>query len=173
MALQTQVRLRSRGNPLFRRHGTLCRDRRRGGIKPRAGRMLGARNAPTFTGRDCHLQSSRNVVTLIRRAHAASAVPLHPSVTRIPHCVPSSTPRSLPFDRFVAAYNSYHCAPPFQVLTLVHRGCDSVHGLVAHLEPPLENHLNHLPRHRYAEVLKGHPCTPSCTVYFRSSFVTS
>ena len=71
-------------------------------------------NAPTFTGRDCHLQSSRNVVTLIRRAHAASAVPLHPSVTRIPHCVPSSTPRSLPFDRFVAAYNSYHCAPPFQ-----------------------------------------------------------
>ena len=47
-------------------------------------------NAPTFTGRDCHLQSSRNVVTLIRRAHAASAVPLHPSVTRIPHCVPSS-----------------------------------------------------------------------------------
>ena len=106
MALQTQVRLRSRGNPLFRRHGTLCRDRRRGGIKPRAGRMLGARNAPTFTGRDCHcnshLQSSRNVVTLIRRAHAASAVPLLPSVTRFPHCVPSSTPRSLPFGRFVA-----------------------------------------------------------------------
>ena len=85
-------------------------------------------NAPTFTGRDCHLQSSRNVVTLIRRAHAASAVPLHPSVTRIPHCAPSSTPRSLPFDRFVAAYNSYHCLPPFQVLTLVHRGCGSVHS---------------------------------------------
>ena len=85
MALQTQVRLRSRGNPLFRRHSTLRKDRRRGGIKPRAGRaeMLGARNAPTFTGRDCHLLSSRNVVTLIRRAHAASAVPLHPSVTRI------------------------------------------------------------------------------------------
>ena len=39
MALQTQVRLRSRGNPLFRRHGTLCRDRRRGGIKPRAKRQ--------------------------------------------------------------------------------------------------------------------------------------
>ena len=38
MALQTQVRLRSRGNPLFRRHGTLCRNGRRGGIKPRAGR---------------------------------------------------------------------------------------------------------------------------------------
>ena len=94
-------------------------------------------------------------------------------VTRTLHRVPSSTPRSLPFDRFVAAYNSYHCAPPFQVLTLVHRGCDSVHGLVAHLEPPLENHLNHLPRHKYAEVLKGHPCTPSCTVYFRSSFVAS
>ena len=52
-------------------------------------------------------------------------------------------------------------------------GAHCVHGLVAHLEPPLENHLNHLPRHRYAEVLKGHPCTPSCSVYFRSSFVAS
>ena len=52
-------------------------------------------------------------------------------------------------------------------------GAHCVHGLVAHLEPPLENHLNHLPRHEYAEVLKGHPCTPSCTVYFRSSFVAS
>ena len=47
-------------------------------------------------------------------------------VTRTLHRVPSSTPRSLPFDRFVAAYNSYHCAPPFQVLTRVHRGCGSV-----------------------------------------------
>ena len=130
-------------------------------------------NAPTFTGRDCHLQSSRNVVTLIRRAHAASAVFSSSLVTRTLHRVPSSTPRSLPFDRFVAAYNSYHCAPPFQVLTLVRRGRDSVHGLVAHLEPPLENHLNHLPRHKYAEVLKGPPCTPSSTVYFRSSFVAS
>ena len=72
-------------------------------------------NAPTFTGRDCHLQSSRNVVTLIRRAHAASAVFSSSLVTRTLHRVPSSTPRSLPFDRFVAAYNSYHCAPPFQV----------------------------------------------------------
>ena len=43
MALQTQVRLRSRENPLFRHHGTLCRDRRRGGIKPRAKRMLNRR----------------------------------------------------------------------------------------------------------------------------------
>ena len=45
MALYTQVRLRSRGNPLFRRHSTLRKDRRRGGIKPRAGRaeMLGVR----------------------------------------------------------------------------------------------------------------------------------
>ena len=172
MALQTQVRLRSRGNPLFRRHGTLCRDRRRGGIKPRAGRMLGARNAPTFTGRDCHLQSTRNVVTLIRRAHAASAVFSSSLVTRTLHRVPSSTPRSLPFDRFVAAYNSYHCAPVSRFNPGA-PGAHSVHGLVAHLEPPLENHLNHLPRHKYAEVLKGHPCTPSCTVYFRSSFVTS
>ena len=89
MALQTQVRLRSRGNPLFRRHGTLCRNGRRGGIKPRAGRMLGARNAPAFTGRDCHLQSSRNVVTLIRRAHAASAVFSSSLVTRTLHRVPS------------------------------------------------------------------------------------
>ena len=56
-------------------------------------------NAPTFTGRDCHLQSSRNVVTLIRRAHAASAVPLHPSVTRIPHCAPSS------FFLFIGVYH--------------------------------------------------------------------
>ena len=83
-------------------------------------------NAPTFTGRDCHLQSSSNVVTLIRRAHAASAVFSSSLVTRTLHRVPSSTPRSLPFDRFVAAYNSYHCAPPFQVLTRVHRGCGSV-----------------------------------------------
>ena len=44
---------------------------------------------------------------------------------------------------------------------------------ISSLEPPLENHLNHLPRHKYAEVLKGHPCTPPCTVYFRSSFVAS
>ena len=36
------------------------------------------------------------------------------------------------------------------------QGRDSVHGLVEHLEPPLENHLNLLPRHKYAGVLKGH-----------------
>ena len=57
----------------------------------------------------------QDVVTLIRRAHAASAVFSSSLVTRTLHRVPSSTPRSLPFDRFVAAYNSYHCAPPFQV----------------------------------------------------------
>ena len=173
MALQTQVRLRSRGNPLFRRHGTFCRDRRRGGIKPRAKRMLGVRMRQPSTGRDCHLQSSRNVVTLIRRAHAASAVFSSSLVTRTLHRVPSSTPR----DRS-------HSTDLWQliIVTTVHPlsrfnpgapGAHCVHGLVAHLEPPLENHLNHLPRHKYAEVLKGHPCTPSCTVYFRSSFVAS
>ena len=130
-------------------------------------------NAPTFTGRDCHLQSSRNVVTLIRRAHAASAVFSSSLVTRTLHRVPSSTPR----DRS-------HSTDLWQliIVTTVHPlsrfnpgapGAHCVHGLVAHLEPPLENHLNHLPRHKYAEVLKGHPCTPSCTVYFRSSFVAT
>ena len=101
-------------------------------------------NAPTFTGRDCHLQSSRNVVTLIRRAHAASAVFSSSLVTRTLHRVPSSTPR----DRS-------HSTDLWQliIVTTVHPlsrfnpgapGAHCVHGLVAHLEPPLENHLNHL-----------------------------
>ena len=112
--LCAQVRFRSRGNPRFRRHGyTFRKDRRRERSNPAPdGLKCSVPNAPTFTGRDCHLQSSSNVVTLIRRAHAASAVFSSSLVTRTLHRVPSSTPRSLPFDRFVAAYNSYHCAPP-------------------------------------------------------------
>ena len=129
-------------------------------------------NAPTFTGRDCHLQSSRNVVTLIRRAHAASAISL----------LPSSPVLCTAY--LAQLLDRSHSTDLWQliIVTTVHPlsrfnpgapGAHSVHGLVAHLEPPLENHLNHLPRHKYAEVLKGHPCTPSCTVYFRSSFVAS
>jgi hypothetical protein len=105
--------------------------------------------------------SSSNVVTLLRRAHAAFAGSLLPSVTHTLHCVPSSTPRSLPVDRFVAAYNSYHCAPPFQAPTPGASGVRQCPWVGRTSEPPLENHLNHLSRYKYAEVFKGHPCAPS------------
>ena len=172
MALQTQVRLRSRGNPLFRRHGTLCRDRRRGGIKPRAKRMLGVRMRQP-SRRATATYTAPAMVSLLYAAHTP-----HPQFSLLP-----SSP-VLCTAYLAQLLDRSHSTDLWQliIVTTVHPlsrfnpgapGAHCVHGLVAHLEPPLENHLNHLPRHRYAEVLKGHPCTPSCTVYFRSSFVAS